>query len=1801
MKRLISGFLLICIVFTLISPSMTGVFAATDINASSVFIKQSKSGRCTLASAAMLLRRKALLDGNSYWNSITESAIYSEGWSTGMNWNFTFAGMTLDTTTISGSVSQKKAKIISLLGSHPEGVIIYSYGTGLKTHAVLALDYDSSTDTIYCADPAGGMPSGRIPLTSVYMSGTTQDERIGNIKQYWICTGGTCNLTSPAPATEIKVETETHKHSYTSGYNTNHPHKKYELCSSCSHKYYTGKYQKLSACEKCYPIGSIDVTFSYEKTKGTATFYRNNVQNVHNYEIHLSKDGAEYKTYTMSSKEYKVSELPSGAYTAVLKLVNKDTKQEKEVKFGSFRILETYTVKYNANGGTGAPDSGVKIQNTDFSLSTVIPIRTGYVFKGWSSSKYSTRSKYQPGEKYSKNASVTLYAVWEPEIYNISFDTNGGKGEIESITVTYGDTIKMPNSVIRDNYYLRGWAQTPSASEPEFTFGLDYKPTDNMTLYAVWGKSTWSGDVSDSLSGDGTQENPYKISNAADLAYLAKTVNSQTSAPEYKYYILTDNINLSYVEWVPIGVYGNENQYFCGSFDGNGYTISNLYMTSPNSKYIGLFGYVSGSEIKNINLSGAIEGINSDSELKIGIVAAYGKESSFNNCSVMYCNISNITGTISGYSESSKVGGIIGYLESGSISACNAIDCSINLKYGSFSSGMIAGESSGPISECTVTSAQNGLFSTSDTVSYIRIGGICGILESDAEKCIVESAYFSNTIKSSGNAYIGGIVGSLRYGTVKLSSVRFTNGISKTIDGEDVSSSIYVSVAVGGSVGGIAGSTDNGACISDCKYDGQSVSGISTSGETQVGGLVGQANAKVNSTLSVPGRISLSSENLPKRDGYIAEWYTDETMTTKYDFTNIVTGDITLYAKWSEGDGSPSVWNGTSSEPAYDSTTKTYSITNGEELAWISDVSNGVISSGINFPASRTFSGYTIMIENDIYLNDISNYETDSDLKNEFKCISNNSACQFEGTFEGNRHYIYGLYNYYNTDGGLFGYIGQSGKVYRINLAKGRVYGADYAGAIANYNYGSVRTCNNIDVSVHGGYCGGIVGYNYGDVYYCSNSANVSGTGVIGGIVGKSEGDIYYCYNSGKVDSAIVTGGIVGTMKSGSILYCRNTGSITAGEGGNMAGGIVGGCFGAKVSFDMRFCQNTGRVTAESGYAGGLTGSLWLTGTSRISYCYSSCTLSASTTAGLVANLENVTSTDELILEYNYTNKSTKYNASKFFGILTYKDGNSSMSDTAKFVTNSAIYSKPYIAAMEETYKTYSVIAIEDKDRMDITRAIANVDGVIYGDAKKNAGVGSAIGTGSGNESKSYSAVSKIIAFADKVSSVSSGSSYYANVGYLIGKNTNNVFSFDGTTYYNTDMETSKVNTATAANVALDTTGTARSKNTMKTPFFTTVMGLNPYTTMDNLNTDETAVWVLEDGELPELYYNCLNEIMVSEDIENGTVSTDKTQAVNGEIVTVTATPAEGYALNKVYVNGEEIVGTTFIVSGDADVYATFAKETPVYSVNIEASENASASLTNVDNAEAISLMSTGLHANDGEEIQVSVTAAENYAVNTIYVNGEEIPGDSFIVTKDTMVTMDVADLSTDITAVTNDPEFIGVDMAILSGTVSDGCESSARYIRYWRHDTPDEVFTSDVEVGIGEYNAVVGPLEENTTYCYQMTECGEVKSFSTLQPQYASEVAIEASITSTSCELTDAEYVFTIESAQALEGEMLAIGLYNSDDKLIAAKLFECDGNTIYTHGFSNDLNVSYAKVFVWRGKDSLYPLGFCELVEIN
>lgn len=85
----------------------------------------------------------------------------------------------------------------------------------------------------------------------------------------------------------------------------------------------------------------------------------------------------------------------------------------------------TYTVKYDANGGSGAPANQTKTYGVTLTLSSTKPVRTNYNFKGWGTSASATTVVYTSGASYTNNAAVTLYAIWElayvkPRITNMS-------------------------------------------------------------------------------------------------------------------------------------------------------------------------------------------------------------------------------------------------------------------------------------------------------------------------------------------------------------------------------------------------------------------------------------------------------------------------------------------------------------------------------------------------------------------------------------------------------------------------------------------------------------------------------------------------------------------------------------------------------------------------------------------------------------------------------------------------------------------------------------------------------------------------------------------------------------------------------------------------------------------------------------------------------------------------------------------------------------------------------------------------------------------------------------------------------------------------------------------------------------------------------------------------------------------------------------------------------------------------------------------------------------------------------------
>ena len=126
---------------------------------------------------------------------------------------------------------------------------------------------------------------------------------------------------------------------------------------------------------------------------------------------------------TLNSLDF--GSLKAGNYTYAIKSVTRHyyvtstdipySDQTKTLVSKSFTVKEreTYTITFDANGGSGAPASQMKTHNITMTLSSTVPTRDGYTFLGWATSKTATGAEYKAGGSYTGNANVTLYAVWE--------------------------------------------------------------------------------------------------------------------------------------------------------------------------------------------------------------------------------------------------------------------------------------------------------------------------------------------------------------------------------------------------------------------------------------------------------------------------------------------------------------------------------------------------------------------------------------------------------------------------------------------------------------------------------------------------------------------------------------------------------------------------------------------------------------------------------------------------------------------------------------------------------------------------------------------------------------------------------------------------------------------------------------------------------------------------------------------------------------------------------------------------------------------------------------------------------------------------------------------------------------------------------------------------------------------------------------------------------------------------------------------------------------------------------------------
>ena len=189
---------------------------------------------------------------------------------------------------------------------------------------------------------------------------------------------------------------------------------------------------------------------------------------------------------------YSISGNGSASKTVTVTFKNFNTDNgNSATKTVSFTVTvpawASYTVSYNANGGTGAPGNQTKWKDQTLILSSTKPTRMGYSFLGWSTSASSTTATYAAGGKYTANAGVTLYAVWKANTYTVSYNANGGTGAPGNQTKTYGKTLTLSSTKpTRTNYNFKGWGTSASATTVKYSAGGSYTANAGITLYAVW-------------------------------------------------------------------------------------------------------------------------------------------------------------------------------------------------------------------------------------------------------------------------------------------------------------------------------------------------------------------------------------------------------------------------------------------------------------------------------------------------------------------------------------------------------------------------------------------------------------------------------------------------------------------------------------------------------------------------------------------------------------------------------------------------------------------------------------------------------------------------------------------------------------------------------------------------------------------------------------------------------------------------------------------------------------------------------------------------------------------------------------------------------------------------------------------------------------------------------------------------------------------------------------------------------------------------------------------------------------------
>lgn len=340
----------------------------------------------------------------------------------------------------------------------------------------------------------------------------------------------------------------------------------------------------------------------------------------------------------------------------------------------------------------------------------------------------------------------------------------------------------------------------------------------------------WDGTPSQP-HGTGTEDDPYQIGTAQELAWLAYAVNNQMESAGYCA-VLTADIDLGYCRWPVIGILSSNGQRaYTGTFDGQGHTVSGLYITSLGGRQkLGLFGVAQDAVIENLTVRGSIEltGVKSydmTAGYIIGGLLGSGEVKDGKGVTIRNC-VSQVDISVSFVNDQkaqrASVSGLVGRL---------------------------SGSGSHEITDCrnegrVYTSFEPGAYYLGGFGGDGGQGGIVGFIDASArlERCVN-----TGTVYAGRAAGVGGIVGNAGANgvTITLNQCANQGAVSNDIGG---------ALLRKGGTGGIIGLAPTGSItVSSCYNTGV------VAGSAIVGGILGGEKGEHSS--SQYGNKNLTLEN----------------------------------------------------------------------------------------------------------------------------------------------------------------------------------------------------------------------------------------------------------------------------------------------------------------------------------------------------------------------------------------------------------------------------------------------------------------------------------------------------------------------------------------------------------------------------------------------------------------------------------------------------------------------------------------------------------------------------------------------------------------------------------------------------------------------------------------------------------------------------------------------------------------------------------------------------------------------------